>query len=126
MNPDNTLTEGVKNELNKIEINLTNRTWWIEKTVDRESLVYRTNEYTKNFWTINTFGRDIYNGTIIVKEVNNDQGSLLVEIMNFNSKLERQNQEKKSKRKKLILRTYMHFLIVKKEFLMLLKVEHFQ
>ena len=35
--------------------------------VDREHLVYRTNEYTyifKNFWTINAFGRDICNGKI--------------------------------------------------------------
>ena len=33
--------------------------------VDRENLVYRTNKSTysfKNFQTINTFGRDIYNG----------------------------------------------------------------
>ena len=35
----------------------------IEKNVDREKLVYETNEYTysfKSFQTIKTFGRDIY------------------------------------------------------------------
>ena len=34
----------------------------IEKTVDRENLYHRTNEYKynfQNFQTINTFGRDI-------------------------------------------------------------------
>ena len=38
--------------------------------VDRENLIYRTNENTysfKNFRTINTFGRDIYNGKITFK-----------------------------------------------------------
>ena len=35
----------------------------IEKTVDREKLVYKASEYTysfENFQTIRTFGRDIY------------------------------------------------------------------
>ena len=39
--PENSLTEVAKNELNKIKE--------IEKTVDRENLVYRTNEYTYSF-----------------------------------------------------------------------------
>ena len=50
-------------------------------TVDRENLYYRTNEYTynfRNFRTINTFGRDIYNGKITLKEADEDQSSLLV------------------------------------------------
>ena len=45
----------------------------LEKMVDRENLVYRTNEcpYSfKNFRTINTFGKDIYNGITTLKEVN--------------------------------------------------------
>ena len=39
----------------------------IEKTVDREKLYYRTNEYTidfPNFWGIHAAGGDIYNSTI--------------------------------------------------------------
>ena len=43
----------------------------IEKNVDREKLIYETNEYTynfKNFQTIKTFGRDIYEGKITIKE----------------------------------------------------------
>ena len=60
--PENTLTETAKNELNKIIE--------IEKTVDRENLVYRTNKYTysfKYFRTINTLGRDIYICKITLK-----------------------------------------------------------
>ena len=39
----------------------------IKKTVNRENLTYRANEYTysfKIFQTIKTFGWDIYNGEI--------------------------------------------------------------
>ena len=73
-----TLTEEARNEHNKIKE--------IGKTVDREDLVYRRNEYTysfKNFRTINTLSREIYNGTITLKEADKDQSSLLVEIKNF-------------------------------------------
>ena len=48
----------------------------IEKTVGREKLIYKTKEYTysfKNFRTIKTFGRDIYNGKITLKEADEDQ-----------------------------------------------------
>ena len=48
-----------KKELNKIKE--------IEKAVDREQLIYETNDYTysfKNFQTIKTFGRDIFEGKI--------------------------------------------------------------
>ena len=68
MIPENTLSEEAKNELNEIKE--------IEKIVNKENLVYRTNEYTynfKNFQTINTFGRDIYNGIITLKEADKDQ-----------------------------------------------------
>ena len=51
-----------KKELNKIKE--------IEKAVDREQLIYETNDYTysfKNFQTIKTFGRDIFEGKITWK-----------------------------------------------------------
>ena len=70
----------------------------IEKTVDREKLVYRASEYTysfQNFRTIRAFGRDIYNGEITLKEVDEDQTSLLNEIMNFRVKSKPQDEEKK-------------------------------
>ena len=69
------ILDEAQNELNKIKE--------IEKIVDRENLVYRTNKYTydfKNVRKINTFGID--NGKITLKEADKDQNSLLVEIMN--------------------------------------------
>ena len=42
----------------------------IEKTAGRENLIYRASEYTysfKNFQTIRTFGKDIYNVEITLK-----------------------------------------------------------
>ena len=75
----------------------------------------------KNFRTINTFGRDIYGGTITLKEADKDQIILLVK-----NKIKPQNPEKKRKRKNTFLKTYMHFLMVEKEFLMFLKAEYFQ
>ena len=61
----------------------------MEETVDRGNLVHSTNKCTYNFkifHTINTFGREIYNGKITLKEADEDQSSLLVEIMNFKKK----------------------------------------
>ena len=75
----------------------------IGKTIDRENLVYKTNEYTysfNNFRAINTFGRDIYNGTITLKKPDKDQNTLLVKIMNFKSKRKPQIQ-RKNKRKNI-------------------------
>ena len=74
----------------------------IEKTVDREKLIYRASEYTysfKRFQIIKTFGRDIYNGEITLKEADNDQSNLLVEIMNFKKKVKPKNPEKKQHKK---------------------------
>ena len=94
MIPENKLSEKAKNELDIIKE--------IEKTVDRENLVYRANQYTssfKNSPTINTVGRDIYNGKSALKESDEDQSSLLVEIMNLKSKIKPQNSKKKQKRR---------------------------
>ena len=64
--PNDTLNSNeVKKELYKIKE--------IEKNVDREKLIYETSEYTysfKNFQTIQTFGRDIYEGKITIEEAN--------------------------------------------------------
>ena len=56
----------------------------------------------KNFQT-NTFGRDICNGKITLKEPDGDQSSLLVKIMNFNSKIKPQNPEQKQKKKDILI-----------------------
>ena len=62
--PKNTLNiDEAKKELDKIKE--------IRKTVDREKLVYKTNEYKysfENLQTIKTFGKDFYDGTITLKE----------------------------------------------------------
>ena len=91
--------------------------------VERENLVYRTNEYTfsfKNFPTKNTFGRDIYNSKITLKEADENQSNLLAEIMNFKSKTKPQNPEEKQKKKDILKNLYL-FLMAEKEFLMLWK-----
>ena len=70
--PKNALNnDEAKKELNKIKE--------IEKNVDREKLIYETNEYTysfKNFQTIKTFGRDIYEGEIRLEKANEYQTNL--------------------------------------------------
>ena len=61
-----------KKELDKIKE--------IGKNVDTEKLIYETDEYTnssKNFHTIKTFGRDIYEGNITIKEADEYQADLL-------------------------------------------------
>ena len=70
-----------KKELDKIKE--------IEKTIDREKLVYRASENTynfKNFRTVRTFGRDIYEDKITLEEASIDQDNLLRDIRNFNNK----------------------------------------
>ena len=47
---------------------------------DRERVVYRASEYIynfRNFWTIKTFGRYIYEHEITLEEANIDQDNLL-------------------------------------------------
>ena len=72
----------------------------IEKNVYREKLIYETNGYTysfKNFQAKKTFGRDSYEGKITIKEADEYQKDLLVEIMSF-EKI--QNEEVKKKVRK--------------------------
>ena len=86
---ENIMSEEAKKEMYKI--------MEIEKTTDREKLFCRASEYTysfQNFQTIKTFGRDIYNGKITLKEAHEDQVNLLVEIMNFNNKTKSHDPKK--------------------------------
>ena len=122
MIPKNALNnDEAKKELDKIKE--------IEKNVDREKLIYETNEYTysfKNFQTIKTFGRDIYEGKITIEEADKYQTNLLTEIMNFRKNTKPRSQEKKNKKKKLFLKTCIIFLRVEKKFLTLLRAKYFQ
>ena len=98
------MSEEAKKEMDKIVK--------IEKTVDREKLIYRVSEYTyrfQNFQTIKTFGRDIYSGKITLKETDEDQASLLVEIMNFKKKTKPQDPEKKQEKEDVLKNLYNFF-----------------
>ena len=98
--------------------------------VDIVKLVHRTNEYTynfKDFRTINTFGRGICNSKTILKEADEDQSSLVVEIINFKKKHKTSKSREGRREKKIIfLKTYMHLSRVEKQSLTLLKAKYFQ
>ena len=102
--PKNALNnDEAKKELDKIKE--------IEKNIDREKLIYKTNEYTysfKNFQTIKTFGRDIYEGKITIEEADKYQTGLLVEIMNFRKNTKPRSQEKK-REKEIVLQNLHNF-----------------
>ena len=115
-----------KKELDKIKE--------IEKNVDREKLIYETNDYTysfKNFQTIKNFARDIYErdiyeGKITIEEADKHQTDLLVEIMNFRKNMKPRSQEKKNEKNKLFLKTCIILLRAEKKFLTLLKTKFFR
>ena len=121
MIPKNALNnDETKKELDKIKE--------IEKNVDREKFIYETNEYTysfKNFQTIKTFGRDIYEGKITIKEADEYQKDLLVEIMNFRKTKKKKKSKKKNKEEKVFLKTFIIFGREEKKLLTLLKAKYF-
>ena len=89
-----------KKELDKIKE--------IEKTVNREKLFDKKNEYTfsfKNFQTIKSFDRDIYEGKIMIEEAN--QTDLLAEIINFRKNTETRSCKKQEK--KIVLENLYNF-----------------
>ena len=92
--PNDALNNGeAQKELDKIKE--------IEKSVDREKLIYKTNEYTysfKNFQTIKTFGRDIYDDKIKIEEADKYQTDFLTEIMNFRKNTKPRSEEKNNKK----------------------------
>ena len=92
-----------KKELDKIKE--------IEKTIDREKLVYRASKYTysfKSFRTIRMFGRDIYDGKTALEEANMDQDNLLRDIRNFDTKARSQN-DKKIQEKNIVFKNLYNF-----------------
>ena len=93
-----------KKELDKIKE--------IEKNVDREKLIYETNEYTysfKNFQTIKTFGRDIYEGEVTIKEADEYQADLLTEIWDFRKYTKSRSEEKKQEKEIVLQNLYKFF-----------------
>ena len=98
----------------------------LEKNVDREKLVYETKTDTyvfRIFRTIRTFGEDIYNGKITLEKANESQANLAEEK---NLIIKQNRKRKKTKRKKILLiKTCIIFIMVERWFLMLLKVKNF-
>ena len=92
--PKNALiNDEAKKELDKIKE--------IEKNMNRKKLIYKTSEYTysfKNFQTIKTFGRDIYEGKITIKETDEYEDDLLTEIMSFRKYTKPRSQERKQEK----------------------------
>ena len=69
--------------------------------METEKSIYERDEYTysfKNFQTIKTFGRDIYDGKITIEEANEYQTDVLAEIMNF-KKMQSQRVIKKTRKR---------------------------
>ena len=100
--PKNALNnDEAKKELDKIKD--------IEKNVDREKFIYEKNEYIysfKNFQTIKTASRDIYEGNITIEEANEYQTSLLAESMSFKKNTKPRSQEKKQEKEVLLENLY--------------------
>ena len=69
--------------------------------------------------------KTIDNGKITLNEADEDQRNLLVEIMSLKIDQNRKIQ-RKNKKKKIFLKTCVHFLMVEKKFLMFLKTKYFQ
>ena len=83
-----------------------------EKTIDKEKLVYRTSEYTynfRNFRTIRTFDRDIYEGKITLEDAYEDQSNLLNSIRDFRDKTRPQNDKKKQEKEIVVKGLYKYF-----------------
>ena len=91
-----------------------------KKNVEREKLIYKTNEYTysfKNLKTKKTFGRDIYEDKITLEEAEKYQTDLLVEIMSFRKNTKPKGQEKKEKEKQIVLENLYNFFEVREKIL---------
>ena len=75
---------------------------------------------------IKTFGQDIYEGEITIKEADEYQADLLTEIMSFRKNTKPRSEEKKNEKKKLFFKTCIIFFRVEKKFLMLLTAKCFR
>ena len=86
--------------------------------MDREKLVYDADKYIydfRKFKTIKTFGKDIYEGKITLKEADEDQSDLTNEINKFIKETDPKNVYK-NKTKKLLLKTCIFLSRQKKWF----------
>ena len=72
--------------------------------MDKNDIIGRMNMHIvfRNVWVINSFGGDIYNGTIILKQTDQYQNDLLVEILNFRKQLNQTSPEEKQKKEDVL------------------------
>ena len=61
------------------------------------------------FNTVRTFGRDIYEGKITLKEADEDQSELINDINEFNEKTRPKTKNKKKKKKRIVMKNLHHF-----------------
>ena len=124
-----TIEDGIPNDAlsnNEAKKEL-DKTKKMEKSVDREKLVYETDEYAysfKNFQTIKTFRWDIYEGKITIKEAGEYQADLLTKIFNFRKNTKPRSQEKKQE-KEIVLKNLYNFFEDREKLLTLLKAKYF-
>ena len=74
----------------------------IEKTIDREKIVYKASGNTydfRKFQTIRTFGNDIDEGKITLEEADRDQSDLADETEKFKDKTRPKNYKKKTRKR---------------------------
>ena len=88
-----------------------------------EALKFSKVDTLIQFDTIISSSRNSSSSTVTLDEAE-DQVELLIKIMNFKEITRAKNPRKKNKRK-IFLKAYMHFLMVEKRILIVLKVEYF-
>ena len=92
--PENAFAnDEAKRELDKIRE--------IDETINREKLVCRATEYIydfRNFRTVRTFGRDIYEGKSTLEGADEDQSKLVDDFNNFVKRTKPQNNNKQQKK----------------------------
>ena len=108
-----------KKEINKIKT--------IEERFVRKDLIYETNKYVFNFQqfkTIKSFGESIFSCKITLDETDKKQSNLLNNIIYFNSRTKPRVKLDKEK-KRNVYGSVNALMKVKKQFIMLPRVEYF-
>ena len=78
----------------------------------------------KQYETIRSFCKSIYTGKINIEKAEIDQTNLSENMVNFNNETRQKSKEGQAEKVPLIVQVF--FLKVKKQLLMLSKVEYFQ
>ena len=79
----------------------------------------------QQFGTIKSFTRNIFNNKIILDEVDKDPIELLIQIRDLKI-IQNQKTAQENNKKEILLKAFLHFLLVQKCFLMVLKLEYSQ